>query len=177
MRQPRVALVAFGTESTDKIARVLNTLKVIFEVVPSDTSPRYPYTHIILSGGPDHVYDIGHRAMPKWILDSKAPVLGICYGMQLIAHTFGGIIRRMKELQHGPVMVSEFLNNSQRYHKRWMNRWDQVVMVPKPFVVIGKTGDGHIASITDSIRWWGVQYHPEAEQYGDLNIFRTFLGI
>src|SRR5579863_7613215 len=92
-----VALVAFGATSCQKISRVLTRLNIDYRIVLPNEIPEWQPTHIILSGGPKHVYEDDHDPMPQWVLDSECPVLGICYGMQLIAKTFGGIVVAMPE--------------------------------------------------------------------------------
>ena len=170
-----VALVAFGSKSCGKISRALNRLNVSYKIVFPYEIPTFQPTHIILSGGPKHVYEIDHYPMPQWVLDSNKPVLGICYGMQLIAKTFGGTVIRMNEKEEGPVCVTEIINGHQMMNTRWMNRYDQVVSIPRIFNITGVTDKNHIASFTNNIRWWAVQYHPEAFKHGDLTVFKRFL--
>lgn len=198
-QQPRakryklVALMAFGKTSMEKIIRVLDLLKVNFVIIlPGDTPSFKDYspTHIILSGGPKHVYETNHYILPQWIIESQCPVLGICYGMQLIAYTFGGTVIRMPEREEGPVSITEFVNNCtsnheglnitspvQVTHTRWMNRHDQVMYVPKMFDITGVTYKNHISSFTDNKKWWAVQYHPESSKHGDIHIFKRFLNL
>lgn len=170
-----VALVVFGNESSKRIGRVLQRLKINYGVVLPNEVPAFTPTHIILSGGPGHVYEPNHYPMPEWILRSNIPVLGICYGMQLIAHTFGGNVVKMKEKEEGPVDVTEIIDNHQIINIRWMNRYDQVVWLPNMFTITGVTSKNHIACFTDYKRWWAVQYHPESVKHGDLNVIRNFL--
>lgn len=175
--KPLVALVAFGRTSAEKISCSLNTLKIDYRIILPDETPNFQPTHIILSGGPKHVYEPDHYYLPKWIIDSNVPVLGICYGMQLIAHTFGGTVIRMSQKEEGPVEVTEIINNNQSTYIRWMNRYDQVTAIPNIFDITGVTHNNHIASFTDHIRWWAIQYHPESSKHGDLGVFRRFLSF
>ncbi|CAH6419273.1 Glutamine-hydrolyzing GMP synthase [uncultured virus] len=170
-----VALVSFGKDSTKRLSRVLNRLSVDNRIVLPNETPTFEYTHIILSGGPKHVYEPNHYSMPQWVLDSKAPVLGVCYGMQLIAKTFGGTVTRMNIVEQGPIEVTEMIGGNQVINVRWMNRFDQVVNIPPKFTITGVTNRNHIASFTDYERWLAVQYHPEAKKHGDMSIFRRFL--
>jgi len=169
-----VALVSFGKDSTNRLSIALNRLKVNYKLVSYDMTPTFIPTHIILSGGPKHVYDSDHYIMPQWVIDAKVPVLGICYGMQLIAHTFRGTIRQMPEKEEGLVEITEMINGNQITSGRWMNRNDRVFSVPPNFHVNGVTSRNHIASFTDYNKWWAVQYHPESVKYGDLSVFRRF---
>lgn len=170
-----VALVLFGEDSTVRIAQALKKLRIEYRVVPYDRIPNFTYTHIILSGGPKHVYMKDHYPLPKWVIDSDTPVLGICYGMQIIAYSFGGIVKRMNELEKGPVDVTELINGYQITSTRWMNRNDQVTYLPKTFTITGVTNKNHIAAFTDNVKYWAVQYHPESRKNGDLSIFKRFV--
>jgi GMP synthase (glutamine-hydrolysing) len=172
-----VTVVDFGQYSARGISQVLERLKVKHHVLNPNETPSMEPTHIILSGGPKHVYEEDHYAMPAWIAHTKAPVLGICYGMQLIAYTFGGHVRRMETKEEGPVEVTEIIEAQQSTVHRWMNRHDRVMSVPRQFIVTGVTKENHIAAFTDNNKWWGVQYHPEASKYVDYDIFRRFLRI
>jgi GMP synthase (glutamine-hydrolysing) len=148
---------------------------VTYRIVLPEEKPTFKPTHIILSGGPKHVYDQNHYSMPQWVLDSDCPVLGICYGMQLIAKTFGGNVIRMPEKEEGPVEVTEIINGVQSGHIRWMNRYDRVISVPGNFDITGVTDRDHIASFTDHRKWWAVQYHPESTKHGDITVLKRFL--
>jgi len=178
-----VVVVAFGMKSTNKIARILNILNVRYRVICPGNIPTYEYTHIILSGGPKHVYESDYYRMPEWVKESSKPVLGICYGMQLIAHEFGGTVIRMKEKEEGAVDVTEIIKSNdynipiQETQARWMNRYDRVVFVPNIFDITGVTDKNHIASFTDHKKWWAVQYHPESRKHGDIKVFKRFLKI
>ena len=172
-----VALVSFGAKSTERLRYILGRLNVTCRVLFPDETPSFHYTHIILSGGPKHVYEADTYTMPEWVLQSTAPVLGVCYGMQLIAHTFGGRVTKMSHVEKGPVEVTEMIKGEQLTSLRWMNRLDQVVSIPDAFTITGVTSSNHIASFTDHHRWWAVQYHPEASKHGDASVLRRFLRL
>lgn len=175
MRLYLIAVVAFGKNSVDRICYILNRLNIEYRIVLPDEIPNFAPTHIILSGGPKHVYEEDAYIMPQWVLNAQCPVLGICYGMQLIAHTFGGLVGRMKNKEEGPIEVTEIINSIQTTNIRWMNRYDQVMSVPNIFNVTGVTNMDHIAAFTDNNKWWAVQYHPEGIKYKDVSVFRRFL--
>ncbi len=176
-----IALISFGVESTQKIAYFLNFQGIKYIILHPEDIPKFEPTHIILSGGPDHVYEKEHHSIPQWVINSSCPVLGICYGMQIIAHTFGGSVVSMLKLEKGPVEVTEIITDGKSKNQitelRWMNRYDQVVSVPNIFSVTGVTHKNHIAAFTDHKKWWAVQYHPESKKYGDKNIFRRFFRL
>lgn len=169
-----VALIAFGDISCQKISRVLTRLNIDYRIVLPREIPKWQPTHIILSGGPKHVYEDDHDIMPQWVLNSGCPIFGICYGMQLIAKTFGGIVVAMPEKELGPVHVTEIIDGVQDTHTRWMHRRDRVLTVPSRFHITGVTAKDHIASFTDYNKFWAVQYHPESLKCGDLSVFRRF---
>ena len=172
-----VAIIAFGELSGNKISHVFISLNINHQIILPYETPTFAPTHIILSGGPKHVYKSDHYPMPQWVLDSNNPVLGICYGMQLIAYTFGGIVIQMPEKESGLVPVTEIIDDKQVTHMKCMNRYDRVLMLPKEFSLTGITDRGHIATFTDFKRWWAVQYHPESIKYRDINVFRRFLDL
>lgn len=159
-----VLIINYGQESVTKISNVLTVLQVSHLILDYNILPNQPFTHIILSGGPKHVYEADHYPLADWIIYCKQPVLAICYGMQLVAHTFGGTVIRMKELEYGLVLVNNKL--------RCMNRYDQVI--DSPFEVTEWTNKGHIAAFTDHEKFWAVQYHPESYKYRDYSIFINF---
>lgn len=172
-----IAVVAFDESSTRKIARILIMLNMRYIIVLPDEIPNFEPTHIILSGGPDHVYEPKHRKLPRWVIDAKCPVLAICYGMQLIAHTFGGTVVKMSEKEVGLVPVMELIDDKHHVLLRWMNREDRVLNVPSGFTITGVTDRNHIASFTDFRKYYAVQYHPENRKALDISIFEKFLNI
>jgi GMP synthase (glutamine-hydrolysing) len=190
-----VCIIEYGT--INKIEDILKELNIEYFTINPYDNPKIKPTHIILSGGPDHVYEINHRPLPKWVIDTDSKVLGICYGMQLIAHTFGkmegvslpstgcvasgAIVSRMEEKEEGLFYVCEYIpksdNNDTKIIKRWFNRFDNVYKVPDNFTILGYSEKNLIISITDNIKYWGVQYHPEVNKAKDITIFTHFLYI
>lgn len=174
-----VIIIRYGNDSSKRICKVLRRLKVKHKIVDCDkdmtiwsTEENKCVTHIILSGGPDHVYASKYRKLPLWVINSNIPVLGICYGMQLIAHTFGGFVIPMSMAEQGLIPV---IDNHGIITNRWMNRLDRVMYVPDKFIITETTTRGHIAAFTDNIKWWAVQYHPEVKKALDENLFIEFL--
>lgn len=173
-----VAILVFGDISTRRITRVLTQLDVDYRLVLPRETPDFRPTHIILSGSTHHVYEPDHYIMPEWVRTSPCPVLGVCYGMQLIAHTFGGTIVRMCDRERGAIQVTELLNDptvKEVIKPRWMNHRDLVTSLPSQFQVTAVTSNNHIAAFTDYQKWWAVQYHPESKNHGDSSIFQRFL--
>lgn len=177
MSNALVAIVVFGKKSTTLLARLLSRNNIDYGIVYPGENPRFVPTHIILSGGPKHVYEKDHYPMPRWVIDSDAPVLGICYGMQLIAKTFGGSVHKMQNRETGSVLVTEIIDNIQVTKFRWMNRHDQVTWIPSNFTITGVTQKNHIACFTDYEKWWAVQYHPESTSNEDFSVIQNFLNV
>lgn len=170
-----VIVVNFGQKSALRIGLVLDFLYVKHKIAsPDEVINPNKISHVILSGGPNHVYEANSYKMPKWIFNFKGPVLGICYGMQVIAHTLDETsVIKMNEHQKGPTEVDEIIDGEMRRTIRWYNRIDQVIKIPSTFKITG-VSDGTIAKIDNKL-WCGVQYHPETEGYVDLNLFLRFL--
>jgi len=170
-----VAVVVYNKKFTAHIMRALNILDVNYHMLLPGDIPLFTPSHIILTGSLKYVKQ--SYSIPQWIMDSNTPVLGICFGMQLIAETLGGFILNLPEQEHGPCNITEINNGIQRTCSRWMRRSIKVISLPKSFTITGVTDDNNIASYTDHVKWWGVQYHPEAHKHGDLNIFRQFFEV
>lgn len=170
-----VIIINYGDLSTKQIVSVLEKMRVKYKILSHDEIPNVEYTHIILSGGPKHVYNPDHYPLAKWIIKSNKPVLGICYGMQLIAKTFGGIVVRMKEKEEGPIEITEMFGGKQLVEYRWMNRYDTVISLSSQFIITAVTNNNHIAGFTDGKKWWAVQYHPEAKCCKHLALFQKFI--
>jgi len=170
-----VIIINYGDLSSRQIAMILDKLNIKYTILLPNQSPKNSYTHIILSGGPKHVYENDHYPLSQWIIYSDVPVLGICYGMQLIAKTFGGIVIKMEEKEEGPVQITEIINNKQIVQYQWMNRYDLVTRLPENFTITAVTNKNHIAGFTDNKKWWAVQYHPEAKCCQNVSLFKRFI--
>lgn len=172
---PTVCIVIFGSDSASNISIICNQLGIPYGAVNPDETPNFKFTHIILSGGPKHVYNSDAYSIPDWVITATVPVLGICYGMQAIAKHFGGIVIAMPKKQYGPTVVREINDSHISNSMRWMSRLDRVIVSPNNFNVVGITEQNHIAAITDNGRWYGVQYHPEHPDFSDFDLFKEFL--
>lgn len=172
-----VAILCYGKKSCHNICLALNSLRVEYRLVLPHEVPNFTPSHIILSGGPKHVYRKDRYILPKWVINNDIPVLGICYGMQIIAYTFGGLVEPKKDFEEGFIDVTEIIDNKQTIQKRWMYRKDNVISLPNNFKITGVTNEDDIASFTDDKKWWAVQYHPESQKCRDLKIFEKFLKL
>ena len=163
-----ILVVNYGGSTAHHIQTILTELGIpsLF-IQPADPLPSSPIQGIILSGGPDHVYEASARRLPIWIDQINVPVLGICYGMQLIVNNLGGTIVPLPNfgLERGPILINSFQDDPLlgRFMTRlaWMNHFDTVINLPLNLKITSISQNGYISSINDSKRWWGVQFHPE----------------
>jgi len=161
----------FGSQYSQLIARRLRSLGVEARLVPHTYSLAKvrDAKGIILSGGPDSVYAKGAATIPKKILELGIPVLGICYGMQLMAHLMGGKVQHCAKKEYGPAVL-ELAQKSRLFQglpssfSVWMSHGDQAVRLPKGFVQTALSPNSSHAAIEDSKRkLFGIQFHPEVE--------------
>jgi GMP synthase (glutamine-hydrolysing) len=180
-----VIILDFGGQYTQLIARRVRELGVYSEIVPFNTSPeeirRKGARALILSGGPSSVYEEGAPHPDRRVLDMDIPVLGICYGVQLMAHFLGGEVRpsSRREYGHADVKVrpeSRLLEGLPESVRVWMSHGDNVSAPPPGFSVTAET-EAAIGAIEDHERnLYGVQFHPEvAHTPQGKDILRNFL--
>jgi GMP synthase (glutamine-hydrolysing) len=168
----RILILDYGSQYTQLIARRVREARVYSEIHPPaksiDWIRRWEPTGIILSGGPNSVYDPGAPSAPKEIFE-VAPVLGICYGMNLIAHLSGGQIAAAQRREYGRAdlivdraedLFAGFAEND--VTPVWMSHGDQVVVPPEGFEVTAHSANSHVAAFRHRTRpVFGVQFHPE----------------
>ncbi len=162
----RFLVLDFGSQLTQLIARRLRELNYYSEVHPCD----YPIEKIrafgpagiILSGGPSSVYEAQAPTADVKELLQVSPVLGICYGMQLIAHQLGGVVETSAHREYGfnRVKWSAPFGDIPTEQKVWMSHGDIVRKVPPGFEVVGLSEGNHPAAMQGP-RVWAVQFHPE----------------
>jgi GMP synthase (glutamine-hydrolysing) len=166
-----IAILDYGSQYTQLIARRIRELNVYCELFPWDTpvkkvmdiSPQ----GLILSGGPSSVYDHNAPCLMPFILESKLPILGICYGLQVLVQELGGIVSPSDQCEYGS---SEIIVNSSNsilplgIHKVWMSHGDRVERLPSGFKVSATSQTCPIAAVEDhSRRIFGLQFHPEVQ--------------
>jgi GMP synthase (glutamine-hydrolysing) len=169
-----VLVVDFGAQYAQLIARRVREAQVYSEIVPhkitaQEVLKRKPIA-IILSGGPASVHVEGAPVLDPQIYELGIPILGICYGAQLIAEQLGGKVSRGGRGEYGRTVVqritgveSQLLNNDiPAQINVWMSHFDAVTVLPDGFVATASTPDAPMAVIENpSRKIWGVQYHPE----------------
>jgi GMP synthase (glutamine-hydrolysing) len=169
-----VLVVDFGAQYAQLIARRVREANVYSEIVPSGTTAaeiaaKSP-VGIILSGGPSSVYEEGAPQLDPAIFDLGIPVLGICYGFQVMAKTLGGEVANTGLREYGATDASVsadggvLLGDQPVDQTVWMSHGDQVSKAPAGFDVLASTGSTAVAAFgSDARRLYGVQWHPEVK--------------
>ncbi len=165
---PQITVLDTGGQYTHLIARKVRELGVYADVQPSEASASDLASRrgIIISGGPGSVYDPGCPDIDPEILRAGIPVLGICYGHQLLAHHLGGKVERGALGEYGlanlNVTVDDPLLRGVSQSQIWMSHRDTVADVPSGFQIIASTETSGTAAMSDgSRRLYGLQFHPE----------------
>jgi GMP synthase (glutamine-hydrolysing) len=182
----RVLVVDFGAQYAQLIARRVREAHVFSEIVPRDitaaeVAAKRP-AGVILSGGPASVYAEGAYGIDKAIFDLGVPVLGICYGHQILANGLGGNVVRNDVAEYGAAQLSVtgpsvLLGQLPESQQVWMSHRDAVSDAPPGFRVVAETPDSPVAAMEDPDRGlYGVQFHPEvAHTARGQEIVRHFL--
>jgi len=175
----RVLILDFGAQYTQLIARRVRELGVYSEIYACDVDAaaikRFAPKAIILSGGPESVYDAKGLDAPSEVFSAGVPVLGICYGMQAMAAQLGGKVESSSHREFGaaqvrPTAPSRLLDGlednrdaeGRRVLDVWMSHGDHVVQVPPGFKIIGSSDNAPLAAMADETRrFYGLQFHPE----------------
>lgn len=185
-----IIVLDYGSQYTLLIARRLREIGIYAEVIDgrSEVPPEdFTIQGIILSGGPDSVSDEQSRSMPNWVLASEKPILGICYGMQLLTEAFGGKLRSGEGREYGrsSLIISEnpcplqdaLFKGLPKEQTVWMSHGDDVESISDTFYTIGKSESDVIAAISHKEKpYIGLQFHPEVQhsEYGS-GILQNFV--
>jgi GMP synthase (glutamine-hydrolysing) len=171
--RPLVLIVDFGSQYTQLIARRTRELSVYSEIVscltPAEELRAKKPVAIILSGGPSSVYDPGAPKLPEGLLELGVPVLGICYGAQLLAHALGGKVERSQSREYGAarLLIDGAVGPLSRFAQGehldvWMSHGDRITALPEGFAPIGSSEHSPFCAIADVKKGlYGVQFHPE----------------
>jgi GMP synthase (glutamine-hydrolysing) len=181
-----ILIIDFGSQTTHLIGRRIREMGVVVEIVPAGDIPEklldsHLTKGIILSGGPASVYEKGVPTIDKKIFQKNIPVLGICYGLQLIAYLLGGnVISGKKEFGHAKLSISnvdELFKNLPQRLDVWMSHGDEVVGIPPGFKPLARTDRVKYAAIADFNRkFYAVQFHPEVHHTsGGVEILKNFV--
>ena len=193
----KILILDFGSQYTQLIARRVRELNVYCEILPYDVDVKrieeFSPKAIILSGGPNSVYEEETPKAPEVIFTMGLPILGICYGMQTMANQLGGKVETSSKREFGYAEIraqghSSLLKDIQDKTNDlghglldvWMSHGDKVMSLPDNFKVIASNDSTPIAAIADEVRkFYGVQFHPEVTHtyQGKAIISRFVLGI
>ncbi len=170
METQAILVLDFGAQYSQLIARRIREQKVFSAVLPCNAQieeiRKYSPVGIILSGGPSSVYDQDAPTADPQVFRLGLPVLGICYGLQFMAHMLGGKVRAAKRREYGHAQVSlmeesELFTGLPRSLEVWMSHGDEALELPSGFRLIAESA-GAVAGIEDASRkLFAVQFHPE----------------
>ena len=165
-----IVVLDFGSQYSHLICRRIRDFSVYAELLPFDTSleniNKLNPKGIIFSGGPSSVYDPDAPIPDKKIFQLNVPILGICYGHQIIVNNFGGKIKRANKEYGSSVLTidsnSDILNGIGDSVRAWMSHGDEAENVPEGFEIIGHTESSRSAAIANKQKTvFGIQFHPE----------------
>ncbi len=186
LNRQMIAILDFGSQYSELIARRIRETEVYSEVISYRTSAEKlaalnPHG-IILSGGPNSVYDERAPQCDPKIWELGIPILGVCYGMQLMVQQLGGEVERAQRAEYGKAALqiddpTDLLTNVEQASTMWMSHADSCTQLPTGFAVLAHTENTPCAAIADHQRkFYGVQFHPEVvhSEYG-LALIRNFV--
>jgi GMP synthase (glutamine-hydrolysing) len=168
--EPQISVLDAGGQYCHLIARKVRELGVYAEVRPSNTpaSELAGRKGVIISGGPASVYEPDSPTVDPAIFAAGVPVLGICYGLQLMAYLLGGSVERGEKGEYGLAFLERsasaplFEGVSEGPQQIWMSHRDTVRGMPPGFTKLGSTSTCAFAAVADTVRaLYGVQFHPE----------------
>ncbi|NLG29512.1 MAG: glutamine-hydrolyzing GMP synthase [Chloroflexi bacterium] len=184
-RSSSIAILDYGSQYSQLIARRVRECHVYCELLPWDTpaetldalNPR----GIILSGGPNSVYEPGAPTLTPQVLARQVPMLGICYGMQLLNQHYGGVVAPSSSREYGPSSIalvadSPLFSGIGPVLDVWMSHGDRLESLPEGFAVLAHSPNSPIAAMADERRrLYGIQFHPEvAHTPRGLELLRNF---
>jgi GMP synthase (glutamine-hydrolysing) len=170
MTNNSIAIIDFGSQYAQLIARRVRSAHIYCELFAWDTPAErvlaLPPKGFILSGGPASVYTEGAPTLPGYVINSGLPILGICYGMQLLVHTLGGRVNPSNEREYGQAEIQPLIPGTMLdvLSKVWMSHGDRITKMPDGFIALAKSGNSPIAALGDFARkYFAVQFHPEVQ--------------
>jgi GMP synthase (glutamine-hydrolysing) len=186
MPEELIAVLDFGGQYSHLITRRIRECEVYSELLPYNTAPKellkLNARGIILSGGPSSVYDENAPQCDPEIFELGIPVLGICYGLQLMVQMLGGRVKATRRREYGKTelrikVTSDLFQGINDTITSWMSHGDYVEVLPKGFEIMASSQNCPAAAIRDSSRQlYGVQFHPEvAHTENGIQIIRNFV--
>ncbi len=163
-----LVVLDFGSQTSQLIARRVRECQVYCELLPWNAPAERVLglqpKGFILSGGPASVYEIDSPRIPDYVFKSGLPILGICYGMQALAHQLGGQVNPAPQREYGFATISPLQPNPliSRQEQVWMSHGDRIEQLPPGFAAIAASERSPIAAMADfTRRYYAVQFHPE----------------
>jgi GMP synthase (glutamine-hydrolysing) len=165
-----IVVLDFGGQYTQLIARRIREQQVFSAILPCTAKieqiQKFEPTGIVLSGGPNSVYDAGAPACDTAILSMGLPVLGICYGLQWMTHNLGGLVERADRREYGRTELvvkdgSLLFEGLPKKLRIWNSHGDHVRALPAGFHITGETGNAVSAAEDPERKLYAVQFHPE----------------
>lgn len=186
LNRQMIVILDFGSQYSELIARRIRETQVYSEVISYRTSAdklrQLNPQGIILSGGPNSVYDEAAPQCDPEILLMGIPILGVCYGMQLMVQQLGGKVTRSQRGEYGKALLhiddpTDLLTNVEENSTMWMSHGDSCEELPAGFEVLAHTDNTPCAAIADHQKQlYGVQFHPEVvHSVGGLPLIRNFV--
>ena len=188
MSLKKILIIDFGSQFTQLIARRVRELGVYSEIISHKKKINFSSTEvigIILSGGPLNVYQTKKVSFDKKILNQDIPILGICFGHQIISKELGGKVKQSKIREFGLVNIKKnkdsiltkgFFNKNGKSNV-WMSHSDQVIKLPKDFEKVASSTNSKFCIIQNKYRkFYGIQFHPEVTHtYNGIKLIKNFL--
>ncbi len=168
----KIIVLDFGSQYNQLIARRVREMGVYSELCPhtltaAEIKADKDIKGIIFSGGPNSVYDVNAMKADKELFQLGIPILGICYGMQIMAHELGGKVESCAHAEYGKADITVVKENAlvkglDKEQQVWMSHGDQVTQAPEGFEVCASTGTCPIVMMADAKRrFYAIQFHPE----------------
>ncbi len=183
----KIAVLDSGGQYCHLIARKVRELGVYAEILPIETSPAKlrSYKGVIISGGPSSVFDEDCPRAPQSLYRISKPILGICYGHQLMAQSMNGVVEQGKTQEFGRAdirvnRVQPIFSGLPKKQRVWMSHGDHVAAVPPGFQTLADTAGCSVAAMGDKERgYYGFQFHPEVvhTKYGSEILKNFIVGV
>ncbi len=183
-----ILILDYGSQYTLLIARRFRELGIYAEIIDGQSQQppeNFEFNGLVLSGGPDSVYEAGSRRFPDWVIHSSKPILGICYGMGLLVEYRGGKMRAAKGREYGKASINthshqasaqKLFKSTPQHQTVWMSHGDDLDQLPQSAATIATSDDGVVAAIAfEDKPWIGIQFHPEVmhSEFG-ADLLRNF---